>query len=114
MMMLVVYCLFSCAICMYFRLWVCNTVIGTVTVDGWTGTASRGLGVVLACSLSKSDSKSELVVFRCSGVVFYVDTDVKQEAQLSLTNCATLFCTVVEDFLSEYVDKKLTTDDNVA
>jgi len=45
---------------------------------------------------------------------FYVDTDVKQEAQLSLTNCATLFCTVVEDFLSEYVDKKLTTDDNVA
>ena len=25
-----------------------------------------------------------------------------------------LFCTVVEDFLSEYIDKKLTTDDNVA
>ena len=45
---------------------------------------------------------------------FYVDTDVKQEAQLSLTNCAMLFCKVVEDFLSEYVDKKLTTDDNVA
>jgi len=45
---------------------------------------------------------------------FYVDTDVKQEAQLSLTNCAMLFCTVVEDFLSEYIDKKLTTDDNVA
>jgi len=45
---------------------------------------------------------------------FYVDTDVKQEAQLSLTNCAMLFCKVVEDFLPEYVDKKLTTDDNVA
>ena len=48
MMMLVVYCFFGCAICMYFRLWVCNTVIGTVTVDGWTdtsSTASRGLGV---------------------------------------------------------------------
>jgi len=27
MMMLVVYCLFVCAICLYFRLWVCNTVI---------------------------------------------------------------------------------------
>ena len=27
--------LFGCAICMYFRLWVCNTVIGTVPVDGW-------------------------------------------------------------------------------
>ena len=48
------------------------------------------------------------------GCCFYVDTDVKQEAQLSLTNCAMLFCTVVEDFLSEYIDKKLTTDDNVA
>ena len=70
MMMLVMYCLFGCAICMYFRLWVCNTVIGTVTVDGWTGTASRGLGVLLACSLSKSDSKSDLVVFRCSDVMF--------------------------------------------
>ena len=38
MMMLVVYCLFvclfGCAICLYFRLWVCNTVIGTVPVDG--------------------------------------------------------------------------------
>ena len=45
---------------------------------------------------------------------FYVDTDVKQEAQLSLTNCAMLFCEVVEAFLSEYVDKKLTTDYNVA
>ena len=34
-MMLVVYCLFfGCAICLYFRLWVCNTVIGTVPVDG--------------------------------------------------------------------------------
>jgi len=41
----------------------------------------------------------------------------KQEAQLSLTNCATLFCKVVEvlqDFLSENVDKKFTTDYNVA
>ena len=66
MMILVMYCLFGCAICMYFRLWVCNTAIDTVTVDGWTGTASRGLGVVLACSLSKSD----LVVFRCSDVMF--------------------------------------------
>ena len=40
-----------------------------------------------------------------------------QEAQLSLTNCATLFCKVVEvleDILSENVDKKLTTDYNVA
>jgi len=39
------------------------------------------------------------------------------EAQLSLTNCATLFCKVVEvlqDFLSENVDKKFTTDYNVA
>ena len=38
MMMLVVYCLFvfcCCAICLYFRLWVYNTVIGTVPVDGW-------------------------------------------------------------------------------
>ena len=37
MMMLVVYCLFvlGFAICLYFRLWVCNTVIGTVPVDGW-------------------------------------------------------------------------------
>jgi len=40
-----------------------------------------------------------------------------QEAQLLLTNCATLFCKVVEvlqDFLSENVDKKFTTDYNVA
>jgi len=40
-----------------------------------------------------------------------------QEAQLLLTNRATLFCKVVEvlqDFLSEYVDKKFTTDYNVA
>ena len=45
-----------------------------------------------------------------------------QEAQLSLTNGATLFCKVVEvhkdfqlqDFLSENVDKKFTTDYNVA
>jgi len=46
--------------------------------------------------------------------------DYLQEAQLSLTNCATcatLFCKVVEvlqDFLSENVDKKFTTDYNVA
>jgi len=42
---------------------------------------------------------------------------MEQEAQLSLTNCATLFCKVVEvlqDFLSEHVDKKFTTDYNVA
>jgi len=42
---------------------------------------------------------------------------ITQEAQLSLTNCATLFCKVVEvlqDFLSENVDKKFTTDYNVA
>jgi len=41
----------------------------------------------------------------------------KQEAQLSLTNRATLFCKVVEllqDFVSENVDKKFTTDYNVA
>ena len=34
----------------------------------------------------------------------------KQKAQLSLTNCAGLFCKVVEvlqDFLSENVDKKV-------
>jgi len=40
-----------------------------------------------------------------------------QEAQLSLTNCVTLFCKVVEvlqDFLSENVDKKFTTDYSVA
>jgi len=39
-----------------------------------------------------------------------------QEAQLSLTNRALLFCKVVEvlqDFLSECVDKKFTTDHNV-
>jgi len=43
--------------------------------------------------------------------------DVEQEAQLSLTNCASLFCKVVEvlqDFLSENVDKKFTTDYNAA
>ena len=43
--------------------------------------------------------------------------DYLQEAQLSLTNCATLFCKVIEvlqDFLSENVDKKFTTDYNVA
>jgi len=42
---------------------------------------------------------------------------VVQAAQLSLTNCTTLFCKVVEvlqDFLSENVDKKFTTDYNVA
>ena len=33
MMMLVVYCLFVC-FWLYFRLWVCNTVIGTVAVEG--------------------------------------------------------------------------------
>ena len=42
----------------------------------------------------------------------------RQEAQMSdVTNCATLFCKVVEvlqDFLSEKVDKKFTTDYNVA
>jgi len=41
----------------------------------------------------------------------------QQEARLSLTNRATLFCKVVEvlqDFLSENVDKKFTTDYNVA
>jgi len=41
----------------------------------------------------------------------------EQEARLSLTNCATLFCKVVEvlqDVLSENVDKKFTTDYNVA
>ena len=48
MMMLVVYCLFVClfvfgfAICLYFRLWVCNTVIGTVPVDGWVQRAGTG------------------------------------------------------------------------
>jgi len=73
-MMLVVYCFFGCAIWMFFRLWVCNTVIGTLSVDGWTGTgtASRGLGVVLACSLSKSDLKSDLVVFRYLDVRFFM------------------------------------------
>ena len=34
--------LFGCAICMYFRLWVCNTVIGTVSVDG--GYSEQGTG----------------------------------------------------------------------
>jgi len=41
----------------------------------------------------------------------------QQEAQLLLTNCAMLFCKVVEvlqDFLSENADKKFTTDYNVA
>ena len=41
---------------------------------------------------------------------------VIQEAQLSLTNRAMLVCKVVEvlqDFLSEYVDKKFTRDYNV-
>ena len=45
MMMLVVYCLFVCAICLYFRLWVYNTVIAR----WWVGTASRGLVKVLSC-----------------------------------------------------------------
>ena len=42
---------------------------------------------------------------------------IEQEAQLSLTNRAPLFCKVVEvlqDFLSENVNKKFTTDYNVA
>jgi len=46
-----------------------------------------------------------------------MDGTQKQEAQLSLTNCATLFCKVVEvlqDLLSENVDNKFTTDYNVA
>ena len=30
----VLFVFFGCAICLYFRLWVCNTVIGTVLVDG--------------------------------------------------------------------------------
>ena len=44
-----------------------------------------------------------------------IDT-FKEEAQLSLTNCETLFCKLVEvqDFLSENVDEKFTTDYNVA
>ena len=45
------------------------------------------------------------------------DRIIRQEGQLSLTNCATLFCKVVEvlqDFSSENVDKKFTTDYNVA
>ena len=40
---------------------------------------------------------------------------IEQEAQLLLTNRAMLFCKVVEvlqDFLWEYVDKKLATDYN--
>ena len=35
------------AICVYFRLWVGSTVIGTVAVDGWSvtsGTARTGTG----------------------------------------------------------------------
>ena len=44
----------------------------TKYIDGWTGTASRGLGVVLACSLSKSDLKSDLVVFRYLDVRFFM------------------------------------------
>ena len=71
----------------------------------------RGVGLQFVPSPSRSQTwLSSAARMLC----FYVDTDVKQEAQLSLTNCVTLFCTVVEDFLSEYVDKKLTTDDNVA
>jgi len=31
----------------YFHVWVYNTVISTVAVDGWTGTARRGLGGVV-------------------------------------------------------------------
>ena len=51
------------------------------------------------------------------GCVFVSRKRYMQEAQLSLTNCATLYCKVVEvlqDFLSENVDKKFTTDYNVA
>jgi len=46
----------------------------------------------------------------CFSHVCYV-TEIKQEAQLSLTDRAMLVCKVVEvwqDFLSEYVDKKFT------
>ena len=43
---------------------------------------------------------------------------MKQEAQLSLTNCATLFCKVVEVYIAglfvRKVDKNFTTDYNVA
>jgi len=43
---MMVYCLFfGCAICLYFRLWVCNTVIAR----WWVSTASRGLVKVLIC-----------------------------------------------------------------
>ena len=38
---------FGCAICVYFRLWVGSTVIGTVAVDGWSVTARTGLGGVV-------------------------------------------------------------------
>ena len=44
---------FGCAICVYFRLWVGSTVIGTVAVDGWSvtsGTARTGLGGVVKVS----------------------------------------------------------------
>jgi len=54
---------------------------------------------------------SFFIAFSC----FY--TVLVQKAQLSLTKWATLFCKVVEvlqDFLSENVDKKFTTDYNVA
>jgi len=47
----------------------------------------------------------------------YKDNIYEQEAQLLLTNHVTLFCKAVEvlhDFLSEYIDKKFTTDYNVA
>jgi len=56
--------------------------------------------------------QAESVIYdHCTGTI------KRQEAQLSLTNCAILFCKVVEvlqDFLSENVDKKFTTDYNVA
>ena len=79
----------------------------------WYSEQGTGRGVGLQFVRSPSRSRTWLSS-AARMLCFYVDTDVKQEAQLSLTNCATLFCTVVEDFLSEYVDKKLTTDDNVA
>ena len=63
------------------------------------------------CDTSLCDQRLEVV---SQG---HMGKHITQEAQLSLTNCATLFCKVVEvlqDFLSENVDKKFTTDYNVA
>ena len=77
---------------------------------------------VLSLNLStrppgQNGGQSRNVLSVCPSVTKLVNTIFWQEAQLLLTKRTTLFCKVVEvlqDFLSENVDKKFTTDYNVA